>query len=66
MFDHIVIAVDGSDEARRAARRGLGLAQSFDATVDVLSVVEQKALRIIKPLMREISCANGGGGPHGN
>jgi|AntRauMinimDraft_4_1070384.scaffolds.fasta_scaffold00977_1 nucleotide-binding universal stress UspA family protein len=48
MFDHIVIAVDGSDEARRAARRGLGLAQSFDATVDVLSVVEQKALRIIK------------------
>lgn len=46
MFEHIVIAVDGSDEARRAARRGLRLAQSFDATVDVVSVVEQKALRL--------------------
>lgn len=46
MYDHIIIAVDGSDEARRAARRGLRLAQGFDATVDVLSVVEQKALRL--------------------
>ncbi|MFC4360284.1 universal stress protein [Halobium salinum] len=46
MYDHIIIAVDGSDEARRAARRGLRLAQDFDATVDVLSVVEQKALRL--------------------
>ena len=46
MFDRIIIAVDGSDEARRAARRGLRLAQGFDATVDVLSVVEQKALRL--------------------
>jgi len=46
MFDRIVIAVDGSDEANRAARRGLRLAQGFDATVDVLSVVEQKALRL--------------------
>ena len=46
MYDHIVIAVDGSDEARRAARRGIRLAQGFDATVDVLSVVEQKALRL--------------------
>lgn len=46
MYDRIVIAVDGSDEARRAARRGLGLGQVFDANVDVLSVVEQKALRL--------------------
>ena len=46
MFDRIVIAVDGSDEARRAARRGLQLAQGFDATVEVLSVVDQKALRL--------------------
>jgi nucleotide-binding universal stress UspA family protein len=46
MFDHIVIAVDGSEKAGQAARRGLRLAQGFDATVDVLSVVEQKALRL--------------------
>ena len=46
MYDRIVIAVDGSDEARRAARRGLQLARVFDATVTVLSVVEQKTLRL--------------------
>ena len=46
MYDRIVIAVDGSEEARRAARRGLQLARVFDATVTVLSVVEQKALQL--------------------
>jgi nucleotide-binding universal stress UspA family protein len=46
MYNRIVIAVDGSDEARRAARRGLQLARVFDTTVTVLSVVEQKALRL--------------------
>ncbi|UTF55819.1 universal stress protein [Natronosalvus rutilus] len=46
MYDRIVIAVDGSDEARLAARRVLHLAQAFDATVSVLSVVEQKALQL--------------------
>jgi nucleotide-binding universal stress UspA family protein len=46
MYDRIVIAVDGSDEARRAARCGLQLARVFDAAVSVLAVVERKALRI--------------------
>jgi nucleotide-binding universal stress UspA family protein len=46
MYDRIVIAVDGSVEARRAARRGLRLAQVFDANITVLSVVERKALRL--------------------
>lgn len=46
MYDHIVIPVDGSDEATDAARRGLELAQRFDATVDVLHVVERKTLRL--------------------
>jgi nucleotide-binding universal stress UspA family protein len=46
MYDRIVIAVDGSDEASRAARRGLQLARVFGATVHVLSVVERKALRL--------------------
>lgn len=46
MYDRILIAVDGSDEAKEAARRGLQLARAFDAAVDVLSVVERRALRL--------------------
>lgn len=46
MYDHIVIPVDGSDEARHAARRGIELAQVFDSTVGVLYVVEQNTLRL--------------------
>lgn len=46
MYDQIVIAVDGSDEAKHAARRGLELADIFTATVDVIHVVAQKSLRL--------------------
>ncbi|MFC6837347.1 universal stress protein [Halomarina ordinaria] len=46
MYTRIVIAVDGSDEAKEAARRGLELARVFEASVDVLHVVERKALRL--------------------
>ncbi|WP_226483321.1 universal stress protein [Natrinema amylolyticum] len=48
MYDHILLAVDGSDEAKQAAKRGLEFARDFDATVDVLHVVEKKALRLTK------------------
>ncbi len=48
MYDRILIAVDGSDEARHAARRGLELARAFDAAVDALHVVEQRALRLTR------------------
>ena len=48
MYDRIVIAVDGSDEAAHAARRGLSFANVFDATVDVVHVVERKALRLTR------------------
>lgn len=48
MYDRVVIAVDRSDEAKHVARRGLEFAQVFDATVDVVHVVEQKALRLIR------------------
>lgn len=48
MYDRIVIAVDGSDEAKHAAQRGIQLAQVFDATVTVLSVVDQRALQLTK------------------
>lgn len=48
MYDHIVVPVDGSDAATRAARHGLALAAAFDATVDVLHVVERSALRLVR------------------
>jgi len=46
MYDRLLLAVDGSEEARHAARRGLELAQRFAADVDVLHVVPQKTLRL--------------------
>ncbi|ELZ24576.1 UspA domain-containing protein [Haloterrigena salina JCM 13891] len=49
MYDRILIAVDGSDEAARAAERGLEFARIFDAAVDVVYVVESKALRVASP-----------------
>jgi nucleotide-binding universal stress UspA family protein len=48
MYNRITLAVDGSDEARRAAARGLDLARVFDATVDVVHVVERRALRLTR------------------
>lgn len=48
MYDYILIPVDGSDEAKRAATRGLEFAHVFDATVDVLHVLEQRSLRLTK------------------
>jgi len=48
MFDRIVIAVDGSDEATHAAKRGLELAKRLDAAVDVLHVLPQKSLRLVQ------------------
>ncbi|GAB3319208.1 universal stress protein [Haloplanus salinarum] len=38
MFDTILIAVDGSDCAHRAAKHGLELAARYDAAVDVVTV----------------------------
>jgi nucleotide-binding universal stress UspA family protein len=38
MFDRFLIATDGSDCARRAAKYGLELAARYDAAVDVVSV----------------------------
>jgi len=38
MFDRLLIAVDGSDCARRAAKYGLELAARYDAAVDVVAV----------------------------
>ncbi|WP_232703606.1 universal stress protein [Halobacterium wangiae] len=48
MYDRILLSVDGSDEARHAARRGLELARRFDATVHALHVVEQNALALTR------------------
>ncbi|ADB63164.1 UspA domain protein (plasmid) [Haloterrigena turkmenica DSM 5511] len=49
MYDRILIAVDGSDEAERAAERGLEFARAFDAAVDAVYVVDSKALRVSSP-----------------
>ncbi|WP_276248671.1 MULTISPECIES: universal stress protein [unclassified Haladaptatus] len=46
MYAHIVVAVDGSEEAKRAARRAFELADRFAATVTALHVVEHKRLRL--------------------
>jgi nucleotide-binding universal stress UspA family protein len=48
MYDHLVVAVDGSDEAGRAARHGIRFARAFDASVTVLSVVERAAVRLVE------------------
>lgn len=48
MYDHILLPVDGSEEAKRAARYGLKLAQTVGATVTILHVVEQKSLYLTK------------------
>ncbi|AEH39144.1 universal stress protein [Halopiger xanaduensis] len=53
MYDRILLAVDGSDEAERAARRGLEFARVFDATVDVLHVVEQRAVKLATTAQKE-------------
>ncbi|WP_049904289.1 universal stress protein [Halococcus hamelinensis] len=46
MYDRITIAIDGSDEAKYAAKRGLELALTLNATVDALYVVPQKSLQL--------------------
>lgn len=48
MYDRLLIPVDGSDAARRAARTGLRLAHTVGAEVDVLHVVERRAIRLTK------------------
>lgn len=48
MYERILIATDGSDEAEQAAERGLDLAVLFDAAVDVLYVVDRGALDLTR------------------
>jgi len=48
VYDRVLIAVDGSDEARRAARRGLELARAFEADVDVVYVIERSTLHLTR------------------
>ncbi|PCR90514.1 universal stress protein [Natrinema ejinorense] len=43
MYDSILVPIDGSDHAVRAAEHGLALARWFDATVHVLTVVDVAA-----------------------
>lgn len=40
MYKRILIPTDGSAEARKAAKHGVGLAEAFDATVHTLYVID--------------------------
>jgi nucleotide-binding universal stress UspA family protein len=53
MYDRILVPVDGSDEAKRAAARGLEFARAFDATVDVLHIIDRRARRLAKTKTEE-------------
>lgn len=55
MYDRILLPVDGSETATRAARCGLALARVYDATVDVLHVVETGLLRLARNTREEAS-----------
>ncbi|WP_227355038.1 universal stress protein [Haladaptatus salinisoli] len=48
MFDRILIPVDGSEGARRAAKYGLELAESYDAAADVLHVIDHGRFRSLE------------------
>src|SRR6056297_3084298 len=43
MYDHILVPTDGSDHAERAADHAALLAEAFDATVHLLTVVDIEA-----------------------
>lgn len=45
-IDVIVIATDGSDASERAAERGLHLAEAYDATVEVVYVVDTETYHL--------------------
>ena len=60
MFDHILIALDGSDEAKSASSLGLRLAQHVRARVTGLSVVDVRvvegpAVETLAPLWGEVT-----------
>ncbi|MFC4246869.1 universal stress protein [Natribaculum luteum] len=43
MYERILLPTDGSDEAKQAADHAIDLAEKYDATLDVLSVVDTRA-----------------------
>lgn len=43
-YENVLIPTDGSTDATRAAQHGLALAESLEATVHVLSVVDEASL----------------------
>lgn len=40
MYEHILVPYDGSDEARKGAEHGIGLAEALGATVHALYVID--------------------------
>lgn len=48
MYDRVIVAVDGSDDAKRAARTGFALARKVDASVRILNVLERSILDVLR------------------
>lgn len=48
MYDRVIVAVDGSDDARRAARTGFALARVAGASVLILNVLERSVLDVLR------------------
>ena len=48
MYDRVIVAVDESEEARRAARTGFALARLFEAPVRILNVLERSVLDVLR------------------
>ncbi|MBS3761653.1 universal stress protein [Halodesulfurarchaeum sp.] len=48
MYESVIVAVDGSDDARRAARTGFALARKAGASVRVLNVLERSLLDVLR------------------
>lgn len=64
MFDSILVPIDGSDPANRAARFGLKLAAAYDASVDLLHVVptdDDAASERGEQLLKEVAATSDDG-----
>lgn len=53
-FDRVVVATDGSEDARRAGNQGLTIAQSYGAEVRVVYVVDSTAYATLEDVPRSV------------
>lgn len=53
-FDRVVVATDGSEDARRAGHQGLTVARAYDAEVRVVYVVDSTAYATVEDVPRSV------------